>query len=89
MPMFRKKPVQIEARQFVGGKGHKALLNWINEHAKERAFAVTDRGRVDFLVIPTLEGEHRANIGDWIIKGVAGEFYTCKPEIFEATYEPT
>jgi len=38
-------------------------------------------------VIVTLEGEMRADLGDWIIKGVKGEFYPCKPDIFEATYE--
>jgi hypothetical protein len=42
-----------------------------------------------FLVIETLGGPHRANPGDWIIRGVQGEFYPCKPDIFEATYEPT
>jgi hypothetical protein len=40
------------------------------------------------LVIPTLEGDHQAAIGDWIIKGVKGEFYPCKPDIFEMTYQP-
>lgn len=40
-----------------------------------------------FLVVQTLEGDHRADAGDWIIKGVKGEFYPCKPDIFEATYE--
>jgi hypothetical protein len=39
------------------------------------------------LIIPTLEGNHLARENDWIIKGVAGEFYPCKPDIFEATYE--
>ena len=41
------------------------------------------------LVIPTLEGDHLAEPGDWIIKGVKGEFYPCKPDIFAATYDPT
>jgi len=44
--------------------------------------------RDDFLFIGTLEGTHRADPGDWIIRGVAGELYPCKPNIFEATYEP-
>ena len=39
-------------------------------------------------MVRTLEGHMRANLGDWIIKGVKGEFYPCKPDIFEATYEP-
>jgi len=42
----------------------------------------------DKVIIPTLEGDHLANIHDWIIKGVKGEFYPCKPDIFEMTYEP-
>lgn len=42
-------------------------------------------GEID---LSTLEGTMRANLGDWIIKGVKGEFYPCKPDIFEATYEP-
>lgn len=89
MPNFRKKPVVIEARRFEGGKGHKALLAWINEGREGRpAFAVMDGRKVDSLIIPTLEGDHRAEPGDWIIKGVAGEFCPCKPDIFEATYEP-
>lgn len=83
MPMFTKKPVTIEARQFTGGRGHKALADWCG------ATVILDGLRVDGLVIPTLEGDHFANIGDWIIKGVKGEFYPCKPDIFEATYELT
>lgn len=43
----------------------------------------------EFLLIETLEGTHRANPGDWIIRGVKGEFYPCKPDIFAATYEPS
>ncbi len=39
------------------------------------------------IIIPTLEGDHKANVGDWIIKGINGEFYPCKPDIFEKTYE--
>ena len=39
------------------------------------------------LIIPTLEGDHEASVGDYIIKGVQGEFYPCKPDIFKQTYE--
>lgn len=56
---------------------------WCKEH---RAKGFKYRGPK--LVIPTLEGEMTADAGDWIIKGVAGEFYPCKPDIFVATYEP-
>ena len=46
------------------------------------------RGEADTLLIPTLEGAMIANINDWIIKGVKGEIYPCKPDIFDMTYEP-
>jgi hypothetical protein len=49
-------------------------------------FSVDDESGA--LFIPTLEGEMRADVGDWLIKGVAGEFYPCKPDVFAATYEP-
>lgn len=83
---FRNKPVVIEAKQFLNDANDYELLHWINEgqHANGKPFAhwVNDR-----IIVPTLEGEHIANVGDWIIKGVAGEFYPCKPDIFEQTYE--
>lgn len=88
MPKYRKKPVVIEARQFTGGKGYNALLDWINEHAEDRtSFAITDCGKIVGLGIETLEGTMRADVGDWIIEGVSGEFYPCKPDIFAQTYE--
>jgi len=86
MAKFRKKPVEIEARQYLGDCTRYKLLQWINEgqYAKGRELVAWTN---DVLMIPTLEGPHRAEPGDWIICGVAGEFYPCKPEIFEATYE--
>ena len=83
MPKFRKKPVVIEAVQFTG----KASMN-------EIAFLVAGTRTIslgrnnDTLSIETLEGVMQANLNDWIIKGVKGECYPCKPDIFEATYEP-
>ena len=78
MPNFRKKPVTIEARQW-NGANFSDLLDWIKPAARQEGSIV---------IIPTLEGDHEASLGDWIIKGVKGEFYPCKPDIFEATYEP-
>jgi len=80
MPMFRKKPVVIEARQF-DGKNGMDLCAWIggSEHGED-LFG-------DTIEIVTLEGTMTASVNDWIIKGVKGEFYPCKPEIFAATYE--
>jgi hypothetical protein len=80
MPKFRKKPVVIEAVR----NGPDLLP--ADLHAFLGSF---DGARVDgrAILIRTLEGEMRADEGDWIIKGVKGEFYPCKPDIFDATYE--
>ena len=82
MPKFRKKPVEIEAMQFTE-ESKNQVFNWItcNRHAD------FDGEGKPTLIIGTLEGDHLAKLGDWIIRGVAGEFYPCKPDIFEATYE--
>jgi hypothetical protein len=77
MPKFRKKPVVIEARQWTGANAVD-LLGWIKPEARQEGTTLT---------IPTLEGDHEASLGDWIICGVAGEFYPCKPDIFDQTYE--
>ena len=91
MPMFRKKPVVIEARQFIDNTSGLSLIDWIN-HGQMAAGRAAARWDVDQweshqLIVPTLEGQHIASQGDWIIRGVAGEFYPCKPDIFAATYE--
>jgi hypothetical protein len=91
MAQYRKKPVVIEARYF-DGSHHAAdhLIGWmgnVGRYIPEGA----DKGR---LYVGTLEdgvdgeAKHVASAGDWIIQGVAGEFYPIKPDIFEATYEP-
>jgi len=79
MPLFRKKPVVIEAMQYTA-ENVEALCEWL----PFQLYMTADDG----LKIPTLEGEMTGSLGDWIIKGVQGEFYPCKPDIFEATYEP-
>lgn len=85
MSQYRKKPVVIEAVQWT---------NDPNGDALKQILALARNGRVTFaadgtadLVIETLEGDMRANVGDWIIRGVKGEIYPCKPDIFAATYE--
>jgi hypothetical protein len=80
MPKFRKKPVVIEAVEF-NGSNHQEVIVFSNGNAMQ----LTGMQHVE---IPTLEGTMRADKGDWIIKGVNGEFYPCKPDIFEKTYEP-
>lgn len=83
---FTKKPVTIEAVQFNNDESSYALIRWINEGqlAAGRCFASWQNNE---LIVPTLEGEHIASPGDWIIRGVKGEFYPCKPDIFEMTYD--
>lgn len=75
MSKFRKKPVVIEAAQWLCN-GHCPV--WAQH-------AVSEHG--SFFSVDTLEGRMTGNPGDWIIKGVKGEIYPCKPDIFAATYE--
>lgn len=78
MPMFVKKPIAIEARQFTNETEHE-ILSWAEAYIHPQ-----DK---DCLVIPTLEGGMKAKKGDWIIRGVRGEFYPCREDIFNETYE--
>ena len=85
MSKYRKKPVVVEAIQFTGN--HEEIGNWIDQwHNECDGPGMWDSDGA--LIIATLEGDMKANNGDWIIRGVKGEFYPCKPDIFEATYEP-
>lgn len=86
MPKFRKKPVEIEAIRF-DGKNDGEVHSWARELSTYPIVAMADSNGVH-LLIRTLEGEMRADSGDWIICGVKRELYPCKPDIFAATYEP-
>jgi hypothetical protein len=94
MPKFRKKPVVIEAVQLTWPNWN-AVCDFVTEphfgggtYVDENGVPVKDATHKLGLHINTLEGKMLANEHDWIIKGVKGEFYPCKPDIFEATYEP-
>lgn len=81
MAKYRKKPVVIEAVQYHHGEQPHDLAQ---DHLE---------GRIDYhedgtMSVMTLEGQMRAESGDWIIRGVNGELYPCKPDVFEKTYEP-
>lgn len=82
MPKFRKKPVVIEAIQWCGWRKDYNLLVEFCGRWKIRHLPKTSQ-----IEIQTLEGRMLADEGDWIIKGVKGEVYPCKPDIFEQTYE--
>jgi hypothetical protein len=86
---FRKKPVVIEAVQFSGENADDVRKFCLFADGPFEDQARTGEAKPYlYLLISTLEGSMRADPGDWIIKGVKGEFYPCKPDIFEATYEP-
>lgn len=86
MPHFRKKPVVIEAWQFTIPRPA-IMPPWLAE-AIDAGTVWGQGGEAPFYTIRTLEGDHRADAGDWIIRGIKGELYPCKPDIFAATYEP-
>jgi hypothetical protein len=88
MALFRKKPVVIEAFQWTGGPDQTEDPEWACKALQDGTMRFENEGTSGVtLMINTLEGIHRANQGDYIIKGVKGEFYPCKPDIFEMTYE--
>jgi len=80
MPKYRKKPIVIEAHQlqlenmWEIGRWMNGKFEWVENEVS--------------MIIPTLEGDMVANQGDYIIKGIKGEFYPCKPDIFENSYDP-
>lgn len=78
---FRKRAIVVEAVKWTGANCEEvfAFIGATHEPHDDE---------IDEVVIPTLEGDMTASIGDWIIRGVQGEHYPCKPSIFEATYEP-
>lgn len=91
MPQFRKKPVVIDAWQWGSAYAMPEWLTVTRNVTLDKHCGAPPPGQVwldgEYLFIGTLEGPHQANPGDWIIRGIEGEVYPCKPKIFEATYE--
>jgi hypothetical protein len=98
--LFRKKPVVVEARRYIGvpTEPNNQPETPADAYAEEiAAWSGAEPGgpnpedawdAPDWpLFIQTLEGRMRVDLGDWVIKGIKGEFYPCKPDVFEATYE--
>ena len=83
MSKFRKKPVVIDAMRWTGHNQFD-LMRWASELQAEARWYFNGPS----IHIETLEGVMTASPGDWIIQGGKGEFYPCKPDTFEATYEP-
>jgi hypothetical protein len=96
---YRKKPIVIDAFKWTGDADQLEDPEWIVEKIRSGEITVhtgndlaRKRGGMKnwkdpYILIPTLEGTMEAQVGDYIIKGVKGEIYPCKPDIFEATYE--
>lgn len=88
MARYRKKPVVIEAFEWTGDIEQKEEPIWIVEAIKDSSVWFNNEGTENVTMeIKTLEGNHIANRGDYIIRGIKGEIYPCKPDIFEKTYE--
>ena len=88
MRKFVKKPVVIEASQFsTNNEIHDIEMDWLVDWINTESNKKIARHNGTSIFINTLEGEMRAECGDFIIKGVEGEFYPCKPDIFEKTYD--
>lgn len=90
---FRKKPIIIEAIQWNGNSNKREIDLFVGKELKaelesETAYVAGKGAPLFSLIIETLEGNHKAMPNDWIIKGIKGEFYPCKPDIFDKTYEP-
>lgn len=85
---YRKKPVEIEAFQYDGdmifSSGTPYAPDWALKAIKDGVMYYKGQGE---LYIKTLEGDHHVSAGDYVIQGVAGELYPCKPDIFAKTYE--
>lgn len=93
MAKFRKKPIEIEAFQLTWGavNGIEKIPLWAKKANDEGTLQVSFTRKIEntqYADIVTLEGVMRADANDWIIQGVNGEIYPCKPDIFEKTYEP-
>ena len=85
---WRKKPVVIEAMRYTGEQENiYLLLKWAHGGLPPEANTILTP-QYSGMLVRTLEGYLHASVGDWIIRGVKGEFYPCKPDIFAATYEP-
>jgi hypothetical protein len=80
---YRKKPVVVEALLCGYPNDPQEVANWCGG----RIVDLHEVGSPVYITIPTLEGDMRAEFNDYIIKGVKGEFYPCKPDIFKETYE--
>lgn len=88
---YTKKPVTIQAIQFINAGNTEEILKWVGQYARSIYHQIENPDgsliTTKIIEIITLEGVMTARVGDYIIKGIQGEFYPCKPDIFEQTYK--
>ncbi len=89
---YTKRPITIQAIQF-DGRDKKSIEHFVGKELKvelesETAYVAGVAPPIFSIIIPTLEGDMKAMMGDYIIRGLKGEFYPCQPDIFEASYSP-
>ena len=87
MKRYRKKPVVIEAIQFKDLDDYLNICEWIDNDGDTLSAKEVVEFRSPIMLVNTLEGVMAADKGDWIIRGIKGEYYPCKPDIFSKTYE--
>jgi hypothetical protein len=88
MPFFRRKSVVLEAMQATGTpESNRAIIDWTRGSGTPASMDKNGAGESQ-LLIETLEGTHWVTPGDWIMRGVKGEHYPCKPDVFPMIYEP-
>lgn len=87
MQKYRKKPVEIEALQLHMSNMEPLITQMRSDGYEVETHSEPPMRAISGIKIKTLEGVMQANFGDWIIKGVQGEYYPCKPDIFEKTYD--
>lgn len=87
---FQKKPIVIEAAHWPGGADTATpIIDWVRANGGIASWFPGESGAEhERILLDTLEGPVHASVGDWIIRGIAGEFYPCRDVIFLATYEP-
>ena len=89
---YRKRPVEVEAMQWDGtAESATPILDWLHSHDARVGYVCktepcSGNDGCHSIVIGTLEGDMEASAGDWIIRGIAGEFYPCKSNVFTASY---
>lgn len=84
---YRSKIIEKEAMQFKSMDDYFKIVEWMKQSGDTFALANEVKYLTPIMLIQTLEGTMAASPGDYIIKGINGEFYPCKPDIFEKTYE--